>query len=104
MLKKILSITCFFILSVSAMADEVDYGIEIRQIGLANDDTGYFLPHKQLAIACPHNVISFDLNTNNGRSFFTLLTATKLAGKKLSIISYKADASGKCTLISMAME
>lgn len=66
------------------LADEVDYGIDIKQIGLGNDENGYFHPTKQLALTCQHNAIHFDLTTNSGKSLFTLLTAAKMAGKKLT--------------------
>lgn len=105
MLKNIITLTCFFILSATAIADEVDQNIEIQQIGIAPEqDTGFFKPNKTLAVNCHLNVIYFDLTTTKGKSFFTLLTAAKFAGKKLSIISYSLNPDGKCTLRSAAVD
>jgi hypothetical protein len=102
-MKKVLALGCvvFFSSAQVFAAVDVENNKTITRFGL-NDGTenGYFGVAEGINPKCKFGVVMF-----SGKGFLSVLLATKMAGKKITLLSYNFDAvTTQCNLTSLEVE
>jgi hypothetical protein len=90
--------------STVSIAATVETGRTLTGVAVEEPNQAYFRIAEALTGSCAYNVIYIDLSKSTGKPHLALLLSARAMGKKLAVIAYNQDGTGRCWVSSLEME
>ena len=97
----LMSLAC---LSTASIAATVETSRTLTGVAVEDPNQAYFRVAEALTGSCAYNVVYVDLTKTTGKPHLALLLSARAMGKKLAVVAYNQDATGRCWVSSLEME